>query len=144
MSSLIDLQGCSFIEYAKKYFKEQKSQNKIKMSQKKPVQFSSLISHTKKIYSPLHSFESKELQKQAMDLFDRLKYYMTDKKTLDKQSNLDPMTVVQQYLDLVLSTPALHDEVYAHIIKQLCNNPSKFDIIIIIIIILLLFYLFII
>lgn len=82
--------------------------------------------HSKTLYLPLHTFEAKEHQKIAMDLWKKIKYFMLDKNKIDKQSNLDPMIVAQQILDTALANPAVHDEVYAQVVKQLCNNPSKF------------------
>ena len=51
---------------------------------------------------------------------------MLDKKSLDKQMNEDPLIIAQQIIDTAISSSHLHDEIYSQVIKQLCNNPSKF------------------
>jgi hypothetical protein len=100
----------------------------LKQSKKvKSKQVEQLTSFSKKLAAPLHTLATRELQLQALDQFNKLNGLLGVKSkqsdTITKVEQFDQS--LQTYLDVLFTSPALVDEIYAHTIKQLNNLPDK-------------------
>ena len=106
----------SFIQYAQKYFQA---------AQKKPKLVSSLIVHEKKLSKPLHKLPTKDLQKLALDQFEQINNFISDKGKSDKGSSIPIDNVIQSFLDTILKNQDIIDETYCLLMKQMTNNKRS-------------------
>ena len=108
-----------FLIYAQSYYQSGKK------SAKKAKTMDALLGHTKKLSQSLHLFETKELQKAALDLFERIQQYTGEAKRTEKVV-VSPDHQLQALVDFLLKCPDLGDEAYCLIFKQMTNNPSAY------------------
>lgn len=84
-----------------------------------------MIVHDKKLSKPLHKLPSKELKKLALDQFDQINNFISEKPKSDKASSLPIENIIQSFLDTILKNPEIIDETYCLLMKQMTNNKSK-------------------
>lgn len=106
----------SFFSYGQNHFQVQKQKKQLK---KKNISVDNLILASQKLNSSLHSFDSKELQKSALELFDKILLYCGDSKKTEK-IGLD--SIYQSIIDTLLKKSELVDEGYVQLMKQMTNN----------------------
>ena len=111
----------TFLAYAKNHFQVQVQKKHLS---KKQISVEHLIVFSKKLLAPLHTYDSKETQRAAIDLFDKIITFSGDGKKEKALAN--PDILFQTILDLLVKRPELVDEAYAQIIKQMTNNPRAF------------------
>ena len=122
MNPLIDSsQTETFIQYAHRKFPVQVQKKHLS---KKQVSVDVLTKFSlKKIGSPLHAFDSRDTQRIALDIYDKIMQYMGDVKKPEKD---DTDSILQSLIDLLIKHPELGNEGFAQLIKQMTNNPRPY------------------
>ena len=115
-----------FLVYAQGTFQAQSTKKAGLHLSKKTVPLDQMITHSKKLVSSLHHFESKELQKAALDLFEKILQYSSEPKKGTEKGAAPPATQLQSFVDFVLKRPALTEEAYCQLFKQMTNNPRLY------------------
>ena len=119
------------MDYAKKHFYYGKKEKDKKYGKK------SIIAFSKKLSQPLHNFESRDTQKSALEVFEKLQLYLeVSKKSHAPQSAERTLSggietpyspvvrSIKQFIEDIFPKKELRNEVYAQVIKQMTNNPN--------------------
>ena len=115
----LDVESETFVMYAQRRFPVQHQKKHLS---KKQVSVDSLIMYTqKKLSNALHSFELKETQKAAIELFEKINQCISDSKKGDDEDSL-----IQNLIDFLMKKPELGNEAYCQLFKQMSGNPKRF------------------
>jgi hypothetical protein len=144
--------GYSLVVYADTHFRKNRQERRksfIASSKGKDLTLPEMIIHSKKLPYPLHSWKVRDNDKPAHEMFDfivslmgdaspakesgslirnprkgLLRRYQSSSSNTQTDDSVDNEQL-QQFLIFLLDHPALHDEFFAQILKQMTSNPKE-------------------